>query len=537
MDSGLRVSRLRGFPWARGLIVPLVVVLAWFAGCSQQISRDTRAAREVITPDLMSAHVYALASDSMKGRNTPSPELDSAARYINAEFRRIGLAPLAGSYFQTVHLNIVNLGQPNELVITKEGRPRPFAVKTDFTPFEMTASREVEGDLVFAGYGITAPEYRYDDYAGLDVKGKVVLVLRHEPGEDDSSSVFRGKLSTPYSTVPEKVRNAIAHGAVAVLVATDPLNHTLLTPRGFPWPSLSSVIPKDALPVTLAADEARKVPVIHVGRAVIESLFGSVDSLRDLQGRIDRTLMPASFQMSGVLLRVQTTTDITRMQAFNVAGSLEGSDPVGEVVVIGAHYDHVGVSREHQAGDDFIYNGADDNASGTAALLGIARAMSAMPVRPRRTVLFLAFAGEEKGLFGSEYYVRNSLVPLEKTVAMLNFDMVGRNGRDSLYLVGAKESPDLARIVHGVNGDVGMVLIDSELDSGGSDHVSFTEKGVAAVHFFSGLHADYHRVSDNPDRIDMQKVSLVAQLGFLAAWEIANEADQYHLLPKQPTTH
>jgi Zn-dependent M28 family amino/carboxypeptidase len=297
------------------------------------------------------------------------------------------------------------------------------------------------------------------------------------------------------------------------------------------------VIPKEALPVTLAADEERKVPVIHVGSAVIECLFGSMDSLRELQADIDRTLQPGSLAIPGVRLRVKTTTEITRMQASNVASSLEGSDSVHEVVVIGAHYDHVGVSRDHKPGDDFIYNGADDNASGTTALLGIARAMSAMPLHPRRTVLFLAFAGEEKGLFGSEYYVRNPLLPLQKTVAMLNFDMVGRNGRDSLYIIGAKESPDLARIVHEANRDVGMVLIDSELEGGGSDHMSFTAKGIPAVHFFSGLHADYHRVSDNPDRIDMQKVSLVAQLGLLTAWTIANETEQYILVPKQPTTH
>jgi hypothetical protein len=508
-------------------IISLLFLVAGtvFSGCASSVNRGAMLGEQVITADLVHAHLTYLASDTLKGRNTPSPGLDSAAAYIASVFREAGLKPVNGTYFESFALNRISLGDTNALQITSGGVTRSFAIKDDFTPFDMTGDRLSSGDVVFAGYGITAPELKYDDYQGIDVKGKIVFVLRHEPGEEDSSSVFKGKLATDYSNVNTKVRIAVEHGAVAVLVATDPLNHTMLTARGFPWPSLSKFIPKDALPYTLAAEESEKIPVAHVGPKVIETLFGSVDSLRALQASIDRTVAPRSFALKGTSASVRTTTVIDRAETRNVVGLIEGRDPAlkDQLVILGAHYDHVGYKKEHAPGEDYIFNGADDNASGTTAVLGIAAAFGAADQRPRRSVLFIAFAGEEKGLFGSEYYSRKPLFPLNKTIAMLNMDMVGRNSVDSLSLIGGGKESAINRLTREENEGIGFVLVDELLSGGGSDHQSFSKRNVPVLFYHSGLHRDYHQVSDHAEAIDMNKVARVARLVYRTAWRLADD--------------
>jgi Zn-dependent M28 family amino/carboxypeptidase len=294
------------------------------------------------------------------------------------------------------------------------------------------------------------------------------------------------------------------------------------------------MLPKDALPITLAADEAEKVPVVHVGEDVITDLFGSVDSLRNLQAAIDRGVKPVSFAIAGAEAFVQTSTEIKDMSADNVVGYLEGWDPVlkNEVIVVGAHYDHVGFRKEHEEGEDYIYNGADDNASGTSAMMAIAAGFGAMNERPRRSVLFIAFAGEEKGLFGSEFYVRHPLFPLEKTVAMFNLDMVGRNSEDSLLIIGAEWSPDLVRINAEENRRIGFVLVNYELNGAGSDHMTFLKKHIPILYYFSGMHADVHKVSDNPELINTRKAARISRLAFLTLWRIANEDRRYQFIAK-----
>lgn len=512
----------------------MVVVAGVLLGCGGKADREFSAALSSINPEEMQAHMFFLASDSLKGRNTPSPELDTAAAYIARIFRRNGLLPMNGSYFQPIRLDIVSLGAPNSLKIAKQGSETDFQIKTDFTPFEMTANHSVTAPLVFAGYGITAPEYRYDDYSGVDVRGKIVVVLRHEPREEDSSSVFMGKAPTDYANVSRKVQIAREHGAVGLFVITDPLNHTSLMPRGFPWPSLSKTIPSDALPMTLGVDEKEKIPVVHVGESVINALFGSVDSLRKLQTRIDDTMTPVSFGIKGAEASVRTSTSIKEMMANNVVGFLEGSDPAmrNQVVVVGAHYDHVGYKKQHTEGEDYIFNGADDNASGTCAVLGVAAGLGSLPAKPKRSILLVAFAGEEKGLYGSLYYTQHPLLPLDSTVAMLNIDMVGRNGRDSLLLIGGEASPDIDSIARVENARLGFVLVDDILTAGGSDHMSFQKKNIPSLFFHSGLHPDLHKVTDNPDRIDFVKLTQAGRLVFLTAVHIANDTHRYRYFSK-----
>jgi hypothetical protein len=511
-----------------------IVIGSLLCGCSHTAGRWPAGALERITAEDVHRDIFYLASDTMRGRDTPSPELDTAAAYIAREFARDGLQPVNGSYFQRVLLNIVSLGEPNALRIRSGSVEKSYEIKTDFSPFEMTSNGSVRAPVVFAGYGITAPQYHYDDYAGIDVKGKIVFVLRHEPGEEDSTSVFLGTVPTEYSSVETKVRIAMEHGAVGVMVATDPLNHSSLAPRGFPWPSLSRSIPKDALPLTLGEEEKNKVPVIHVGEAVIAQLFGSVDSLRSLQRQIDARILPRSGAIAGTEAFLQTGTEIRDMSASNVVGVLPGSDPAlkSETVIVGAHYDHIGYLKQHAPGARWIFNGADDNASGTCALLEIAAALGGLPSSPRRTVLCIAFSGEEKGLFGSEYYARHPLFPLKSTVAMLNMDMVGMNGEDSLFIIGSEGSPDIARIVREEDARVGFVLVDLKLPRGeGSDHMSFMKRNIPDIFFHSGEESVYHSVNDRPELINTRKVARTASLVFLTAYHIANDSVHYRYLP------
>ncbi len=514
----------------RSISVLYVLFFLSLYGCSfLGITDEKPAGEKAITSSSAKGYIDYLASDSLKGRDTPSPELDSAAKFISLHFESAGLRPLNGSYFQKVKMGYIRLGKENFLKIRKGKEEAAFKLKDEFTPFEITADKEASAAVVFAGYGIDAPEYNYNDYENLDVKGKIVFVLRHEPGENDPASIFKGKELTKYSSVLEKTETAIKHGAIGVLICQDPLNHKLLTPRGFPWPSLSKFIPDKALPLSLLLDEKDKVPVVQVGEEVINYLFGSTDKLRDIQAGIDKNLKPSSFAIDGASATLKTSTELQDESADNVIGFIEGTDPVlkDEVLVIGAHYDHIGIKKNHAANEDYIFNGADDNASGTTALMEVADAFSANNLGPRRSILFIAFCGEEKGLFGSRYYVEYPLFPLSKTVAMLNIDMVGRNSIDSLSIFGAAAFPKITEIVKDKNSETGFNLVFDPVLNGGSDHMSFTRKKIPALFFHSGIHQDLHQVSDEVRFINYDKIAKAAKLVFRTAWQIANEGDYY----------
>lgn len=510
----------------------LILPIFYLLGCA---SNEVQIGEKTISEALLQKYIFYLASDSLMGRDTPSPGLDSAAVYIANEFKRYGLRPINESYFQTVKMGKISLGKENHLNTRIKGKEKKYEIKNDFTPFEMTANKEVNAPVVFVGYGIDAPEYNYNDYEGIDVKGKIVFILRHEPGEEDKESIFEGKKATDYSEVSQKVNIAINKGAAGVLIAQDPLNHGILSPRGFPWPSLSKLIPQDALPLSLLLDEKEKVPVVQVGEEVIADLFGSVDKLKDIQIGIDKTLKPFSFEFKDFSISLKTETEFVDHSAKNVVGLLTGSDPnlKEELLVIGAHYDHVGFIKKHTDDEDYIFNGADDNASGTSGMMSIAAAFSKMNQKPKRSVLFIAFAGEEKGLFGSKYYVQNPLLPLEKTIAMLNLDMIGRNSTDSIYIEAADRSPELKLINEEENKEIGFALLyPNKTGLGGSDHANFLKKNIPALFYFSGMHPDYHKVGDNPDRINYAKAVKAARLAWRTAWRISNDNQKYSVIKK-----
>jgi len=474
-----------------------------------------------ITPGEMKAHVYYLASDEMRGRNTPSPELDSCAAYIAQEFASYQLKPIGEnqSYFQNFNTLRARLSEPNTLTLTTTNGDTSYKIKNDFVPLHLTANRKVSAPIVFAGYGITAPEYNYDDYSTIDAKGKIVLVFTNEPQQKDSSSVFNGTKKTDYSKLLVKVENAIDHGAVGLLLVTTPDRRFRRPPNH--WPSLMRNAPEDAVPLTLEEKAEKRIVCIQIGKKLADNLMeGTGQSFKDVYQKIDATLKPQSFEIPGKTITMQTTLDAERFPTQNVVGFLEGDDPElkHEIIIIGAHYDHVGVAN------DSVYNGADDNASGTAGVMEIAEAFTHSKIKPKRSILFITFAGEEKGLFGSRFYTDNPILPIKKTVAMLNMDMISRNDTNEVAIIGAPTSSDLKKINEDANNQIGMKLAyDMESFFLNSDHYPFYKKNIPVLFYNSKMTPDLHKPSDDPEKIIPEKMARIGKLVFATAWIVANQ--------------
>ncbi len=457
-----------------------------------------------ITPDEITEHVRYLADDALEGRGTGSPGERLAGDYLAERLAGYGLEPAGedGTFFQAFEV----AGRPTveegaALTIRFGQWERAFARGADWQLLGSSGSFAGSAPLVFAGYGVTDPERGYDDYAGLDVKGKAVLVLRHEPREEDGIG--------RHSTFVVKAANAEAHGAVALLVVTDPRHHAKdegLVPFG-------------------GGEEGAGILVAHVRQGLIEAMFRLQGrSLLETQEAIDRELKPRSFALDATL---EAKADVKRevVTARNVIARLPGSDPAlaHEVVVIGAHYDHVG--RGHDGGSlaravGEIHNGADDNASGTAGLLELAQRFA--PERPRRTLLFIGFSGEERGLLGSAHFVEHPTVPRESIVAMLNLDMIGRLGAKPLEVGGVGTSPAFEALVEEVCRAEGLKVQLDPSGYGPSDHASFYAAEIPVLFFFTGLHEDYHRPSDDVERLDAAGAARVARVAAACARAIAD---------------
>ncbi len=373
-----------------------------------------------LSPTRYMRDIIWLASDDLKGRGDGSPELNRAADYIAREFRRAGLVPAGdhNSYFQEFQITTgAQPGPSNRLVIggkaLTEGR--------DFIPVPFSASGSFSGSLVFAGYGITAPEYHYDDYAGLDVRGKIVLVLGHEPQEQDRNSIFAGANLTRHASLTNKAVNAKQHGAKAIIVLTDFVHAK-----------------EDIAAATANEDFADSgiAAVYALREPFAQALKAQGTDIAAIQHQIDSDLRPRS---AITQLGVELVSDVvrTRKTVRNVIGALPGNDPKlkDQWIVVGAHYDHLGLGGRNSLAPSLtgqIHHGADDNASGTAGVMELARIAEIAPERWHRSVLFMTYAGEEIGLLGSSWYVNHPTVPLNTVDAMINMDMIGRITKDRL---------------------------------------------------------------------------------------------------------
>ena len=355
-------------------------------------------------------HLRILSSDEMRGRGNDQPELLEAASYIAAEFSRLGLQPTSpeGSYFQPFMVTTaVELGDRSDCTFYNlPGLPASLTYGADYISLGFGEQNELNGPLVFAGFGVSAPDLNYDDYASIDASGKVVVVFEHEPGERRGDSPFDGFSPTFHSSLLRKAKTAREHGAVGLIVLPDSFNH----PRRR----------RGSLPAGERL-ESMGIPVLRLSRVWSERLWAeSSHDLKEVWKWIDRRMTPYSFDWEGIYVRIYLDLKPTSHRVNNVAALLPGS--TRKHLVLGAHYDHLGTGggaslEGFNQGE--IYNGADDNASGVAALLQLAEDLSSSP--RRLSILFVAFAGEELGLLGSEHYVREPLLPLRDALCMLNF--------------------------------------------------------------------------------------------------------------------
>lgn len=485
--------------WVRTLVLAALVAAPLLAANQESLDR-------------MKADVTYLASDECEGRGVETEGINKAADYIVEQFEAAGLKPggVEGTWFQpfTVATGAPKLTGPN--AVTLFGPLGQEIVLTEGKHYQvsgLSSSGEFpKAELVFVGFGIDAEEPPYNEYDGVDVEGKVVVVLRQTPRASSTEASFEN--AEDYAPLIYKVNTAAEHGAVGVIFVNDP----------------GKAEDTDALmPFDYASGSSTgKIPVIHIRRSLLNDMLqgSQAVTLRDIEQRIDRTLEPNSLPLTGWSVAVETGITRVTVRAKNVIGVLEGAGPLkDEIIVIGGHYDHLGRGERGSLarGEDrnAIHYGADDNGSGTTAVIELARRLGSIENREGRSIVFMAFSGEERGLIGSRFYTNEPLFPLEDTVAMINLDMVGRLNNNSLEVLGTGTGDRFHDEIMKLNEQYEFEIKESTgiwLNGGGSDHQSFYTKDIPVLFFFTGIHPNYHRPSDTADRINIEGLGRIVDL-------------------------
>ncbi|MDZ4746575.1 MAG: M28 family peptidase [bacterium] len=451
-------------------------------------------------------HVKTLASPEYGGRGVGTDGNKQAALYIEQQLKNVGLQPAAGGSFQqTFPMTIgAKLGANNsvgfDVLVERPGIPldqtKPTKISwklgVDWQPYVFSESKTVTGDVVFVGYGLSAPAAKYDDYAGVDVAGKIVVVLRGLPKWAEKNDALKGlaSLRTKTTTARDK-------GATAICFVNERGDSAdVLAPFGIDRLGMNSGI---------VALQVRRTPCARIFSPKGTSLFVA-------ETEIESKRKPMSFALINTTATITVSTELIEGSSTNVAGVIRGSDPAlaSQYIVVGAHYDHLGMGDEnslHSKRDPIIHPGADDNASGTAGLIELARRLNASP--PRRSILFLAFSGEEKGLVGSKYWTTTPTIPFADVAAMINMDMIGRLKDNKLNIQGTGTSSVWPSIITRTKTDLPLVVSSTSDGFGPSDHSSFTAKNVPVLFFFTGLHTDYHRPTDTWDKLNYDGESTV----------------------------
>jgi aminopeptidase YwaD len=490
-----------------------IATLLWVLANPQSSPQNSSAA---ITADELRAHVKFLASDELEGRASGTEGNRKAAAYIAEQFKEYGLSPAGDDdeYFQHFEfVSDVRLGDDNALAFETEGAPLELPelkVDEDFRPLAFTSNGAVSGPVAFAGYGISAPDKGYDDYENLSVEGKILIVLRYTP----EGSSPRGELYR-HSSFREKARVARDKGAKGLIIVSGPADDA-----------------EDVL-VKLRHDRAiasSGLAMISLKRVIAESLFVRYSKdLQVIQDSIRSSKKPITFDLPGVVASMQTDVVQVKSETANIAGYLEGHDPdlKSEVVILGAHMDHLGYggpgSGSLQPDLHEIHNGADDNASGTAGLLELAQAFASEKDDLKRTMLFISFSGEELGTLGSTYYVNHPFFPLDRSVAMINMDMIGRLDNNKLTIGGSGTSTLWQRLLPMYNQDSTFTLSLDPSGIGPSDHSQFYSKDIPVLFFFTGEHSDYHKPSDDWDRLNYTGEARIVQYVYKIAEDIESE--------------
>ena len=452
--------------------------------------------------------VEILASDEMGGRGLGTEGIRRAADWIEKQLRRSGLDPaFHGSYRQPFQVKVgVEKVEGNRL----EGIP-----ESDWTPLGFSNSGEFSGEMAFVGYGIEAPSIGYQELDGIDLKGKVALMLRYEPQEKDEASPFDGKKPSRWSALRYKVLQARERGAVAVIFVTGPVQD-----EG-----------KDKVPALKndGPESPAGIPVLQVKTSVAEKWLDTAGvSLKTFQEEVDRDLTPRSVGSMGIRLSGNVALKATYTDTENLAGMIPGKGPLArDVIVVGAHYDHLGMGGERSMRPNVsaIHNGADDNASGTVAALQIGKEMKERlaAVRDHRTVIIALFSGEEVGLAGSSEFVEHPPFPIDRITAMINLDMVGRLRENTLTAMGSDSAPEWAGEIERA-GKVAELQVNFHGDGyGPSDQTAFYASGVPVLFLFTGAHEQYHTPDDKADTLDPVATARVEEFAVELTANLARE--------------
>ena len=488
--------------------------------------------------------IFFLASDNCEGRGPLTKGLEIAADYISQQFKTAGLKPLGndGSYFQPFSISGAKLDEKPKLVIksanlqvdpqlknrrfkfshrseipVKQDKVFPLEAGKDFEAMGLSQAGKATAPLVFAGFGMTVDDgKKYDDYAKVDAKGKVVMVLRDAPKFKEESKIFdsNGK-KRQLASLTEKILNAEKHGALAILFVND---------RDTAIETSDSLLPFN---YTALARAPGKIPALHLSRSCADELLtvATGKNLEQTQKMIEEEMVSASADLNSITadLEIKLTRGKDVVSLKNIAGVLEGAGPLAnETIVIGAHYDHLGYGGAGSLSAQkklAIHHGADDNGSGTTGMLELVRRFSSMKNRQGRKILFMAFSGEELGLFGSAHFVKNPLIPINEIAVMVNLDMIGRLSKDAdtkkdkVLLEGTGTAEIFEPLLDKKNSDTQFVFVKKKSGFGPSDHASFCEKKIPVLFFWTGVHSDYHTPLDTADKINL--AGLLKVVGFV----------------------
>ncbi|MFZ1519759.1 MAG: M28 family peptidase [Ignavibacteriaceae bacterium] len=461
-----------------------------------------------ITAEEIKQHITYLASDELEGRMTGTAALYKAADYLKDEFKSSGVLPLFdGSYFQEFpFIEKLELGSNNKIDVEFRNVNSPggqsFKLSEEFIPLSFSDNLSISGKVVFAGYGISAKDLNYDDYTGIDVKDKIVIVFRNHPDMKSPHSKFE-----QYSSLRYKTTNARDKGAKGIIFVN------------------TSDKTDDPL-VPLRYDDAGRITGISA-LSVKRELLGFIP-LKDLQIKIDSTLKPESYiiEVDNLTIELETEVKEVKGKSVNVGGFVKATNNKfpGEYLVIGAHFDHLGWGGQNSLymGEPSIHNGADDNASGTTGLLELAENFSSIKDKIDRDIVFIAFSGEELGLLGSSYVVNNFPLPIENNITMINMDMIGRlNDKKDLIVYGTGTSSKWKNLLDDKN-EYDFNLTFNDEGFGPSDHSSFYGKKIPVLFFFTGTHTDYHKPSDDVDKINNNGEENVVKYVYDIALSIVN---------------
>jgi len=459
-----------------------------------------------ITENEIIYHIKYLSSDKLQGRRTGEKWCDSAGAYIEREFLHYGLKPFNNSFRQYYEvISSLSYGKNNKLII-KGIKIKP-QINRDFVPLGSSSSGKVRGELIFAGYGISLPDSSYNDYASLDVKDKIVIILSGYPENDSSKKFLR------FDNLRYKATIARDKGAKAIIFVKIP-----------------TADEKDILPKIRSERSSSKagIPIIQITHKLAKEIFKSRNvDLDFLIKKINSENKPIQTNFNHLQAELWTEIIENKSKTFNVIGYIEGNDPnlKNEYIVIGAHYDHLGLGGSSSLEPDkkAIHPGADDNASGTSGVLELAQYFSANKDKIGRTLIFMAFSGEEEGLLGSAYYVKNPLAPIEKTVAMINMDMIGRLKDKKLIVNGSGSSPIFNNLLNKYNKDSIFNLKTNNDGFSPSDNSSFYGKNIPVMMFFTDIHQDYHKPSDTWDKINVTGTRSILELVKNVLTDLSNE--------------